>query len=305
MRTIVFGCLISSLVACTISSAKPVCGNGRIEGVEECDDGINNGALGDSCSATCTVVAPFCGDGFVDTGEQCDDGPNNGTSGDRCSATCTSVGYITANWSVGCVAGDTACTPGCPTGYDTATVVSQRLDSAGQPTGQPLLDPFNCADGTGKTAALTAGKYQEYIAITDHNGTMTFAQSLLDDVDITTADGNFTEKILIDGGYFQVAWTLAGQATGTPLTCAQASTSTIDVKTTITGPVTIADDLFTCADGVGITGELMAGTYNVSITAYNASMQATGFSAAQTNKVVMDRNMVTDLGTVQVNITGL
>jgi cysteine-rich repeat protein len=305
MRNIVFGCLITSLVACTTNSEKPVCGDGRIEGAEQCDDGINNGALGDSCSATCTIVAPFCGDGIVDTGEECDDGPNNGTVGDRCSATCTSVGYITANWSVGCVAGDTACTPGCPVGYDTAAVYSQRLDSNGQPVGQPLLDTFNCAAGTGKTAALTAGKYQEYIAITDHNGTMTFAQSLLDDVDITTVDGTFTEKILIDGGYFQVAWTLKGQLSANTLTCTQAATSTIDVKTTVTGPVTIADDLFACADGAGLTGELMAGTYTVSITAENAAMQVAGTSAAQPNKVIMDRNMVTDLGNIQVNITGL
>ena len=60
------------------------CGNGLIEGGEECDDG--NTTDGDGCSALCEVE-PVCGDGTVDTGEECDDG--NVSDGDGCSATCT------------------------------------------------------------------------------------------------------------------------------------------------------------------------------------------------------------------------
>jgi cysteine-rich repeat protein len=61
------------------------CGDGVVEGSEQCDDG--NTTSGDGCSATCTTEAPYCGDGTVDAGEQCDDG--NTTGGDGCSATCT------------------------------------------------------------------------------------------------------------------------------------------------------------------------------------------------------------------------
>lgn len=61
-----------------------VCGNGTLEGTEECDDGNTNS--GDGCSATCTVetAATFCGDGVKqrpnDDGdnEECDAGANNG-----------------------------------------------------------------------------------------------------------------------------------------------------------------------------------------------------------------------------------
>src|SRR5262249_29418283 len=55
-----------------------VCGNGKVEGFEECDGTAN-------CDASCNRI-PTCGDGFIDAPETCDDG--NTTSGDGCSATC-------------------------------------------------------------------------------------------------------------------------------------------------------------------------------------------------------------------------
>lgn len=78
------------------------CGNGALEGPEECDgaalDGetcgsleLGGGAL--SCSDACTfdttgcaTEGPFCGDAAVDDGEQCDDG--NGDGSDACTSAC-------------------------------------------------------------------------------------------------------------------------------------------------------------------------------------------------------------------------
>jgi cysteine-rich repeat protein len=54
------------------------CGDGKVEGFEECDGGP-------ACTATCDRV-PLCGDGLIDLPETCDDG--NSMSGDGCSATC-------------------------------------------------------------------------------------------------------------------------------------------------------------------------------------------------------------------------
>lgn len=63
----------------------PVCGNGRVETGEQCDDGNTNNA--DTCSNTCrTQILPVCGNGKVETGEQCDDGNRN--NADTCSNTC-------------------------------------------------------------------------------------------------------------------------------------------------------------------------------------------------------------------------
>jgi cysteine-rich repeat protein len=55
-----------------------VCGNGILEGAEQCDGGAN-------CSANCDIL-PTCGDNFISVGEQCEDG--NTVSGDGCSSTC-------------------------------------------------------------------------------------------------------------------------------------------------------------------------------------------------------------------------
>lgn len=58
----------------------PVCGNGKLEAGEECDDG--NSESGDTCSPSCqfTEIAVSCGDGVVQdaTGEVCDLGDQNG-----------------------------------------------------------------------------------------------------------------------------------------------------------------------------------------------------------------------------------
>ena len=54
------------------------CGNGKVEGAEECDGGVG-------CSATCDRIA-VCGDSKIDAPETCDDG--NTTPGDGCDAAC-------------------------------------------------------------------------------------------------------------------------------------------------------------------------------------------------------------------------
>lgn len=80
-----------------------VCGNGKVESGESCDDGANNGLFygnGTGCSKTCTIepncrngaginqaCTTTCGDGNLDAGEGCDDG--NTVNGDGCSSTCT------------------------------------------------------------------------------------------------------------------------------------------------------------------------------------------------------------------------
>ena len=60
------------------------CGDGIVEGGEQCDDG--NLANDDACTSSCKLA--FCGDGFVHGGvEVCDDG--NVRDGDACNASCS------------------------------------------------------------------------------------------------------------------------------------------------------------------------------------------------------------------------
>lgn len=60
-----------------------VCGNGRVEAPEECDDG--NADSQDRCLPTCRLAT--CGDGVLrQKVEECDDGNQQGADG--CSSTC-------------------------------------------------------------------------------------------------------------------------------------------------------------------------------------------------------------------------
>ncbi len=64
------------------------CGNGIVEGFEDCDDGDENSdSQPDTCREDCRL--PRCGDGVVDSSEECDDG--NAVSGDGCPAVCLEI----------------------------------------------------------------------------------------------------------------------------------------------------------------------------------------------------------------------
>jgi cysteine-rich repeat protein len=72
-----------STVSCSLPKA-PVCGNGVVEGSEQCDDG--NTTSGDGCSNVCAAEGPVCGNGVKEGTEICDDG--NLVSNDGCSSSC-------------------------------------------------------------------------------------------------------------------------------------------------------------------------------------------------------------------------
>ncbi len=68
------------------SAPAAACGNGVVEGGEQCDEGAANGK--GTCSALCTVQAPtpVCGNGVREPGEECDLGSLNGKG--ACTAAC-------------------------------------------------------------------------------------------------------------------------------------------------------------------------------------------------------------------------
>ncbi len=80
-------------LACSITSAAlgqpsygcyTECGDGVVNGVEECDDANDN--EDDGCTSQCRFEA--CGDGFVQNGEDCDDGFENGKITSNCDTYC-------------------------------------------------------------------------------------------------------------------------------------------------------------------------------------------------------------------------
>ncbi len=88
------GCTASALDGVCVGGVcrLAICGNGKLEPGEACDDG--NQISGDGCSADCRSNET-CGNGYIDTalGEQCDD--HNVLSSDGCSSTCQ---LETAEW---------------------------------------------------------------------------------------------------------------------------------------------------------------------------------------------------------------
>lgn len=79
---------------CLKESLPPACGDGNIDSGETCDDG--NQLAGDGCSPDCqTEESPTCGDGTVDPGESCDDG--NLIAGDGCDPDCQAEECVPAD----------------------------------------------------------------------------------------------------------------------------------------------------------------------------------------------------------------
>ena len=246
----------------------------------------------------------FCGDGFRDPGEECDDG--NSVSGDGCTA-CTidaTPALLTANWSLRNVATNSATS--CPTGFPTAAIYSQPVNSSNQPVGQPVIDLFDCAAMTGVTAPLDPGVYQVWVAITNDAGTQTYAQSLSAIVDLTDSDKTFTAAILNDGGYFSLTWDLVDAANGNaPLTCSQVTG--LDgvgvVSTSVANQNNFFDDKFTCDNHYGVTGGLLAGAYTVAVDAFEDGQGSIGGPVVLSgNRTILDTNRVTDLGNVIIPI---
>lgn len=105
------------------SCAMPaLCGDGRVDGAESCDDGAT--VPGDGCDSLCrttpgyecagepSVCTAVCGDGVLEGEEACDDG--NGAGGDGCSGLClVEIGYACGGEPSLC---STTCGDGIPAG---------------------------------------------------------------------------------------------------------------------------------------------------------------------------------------------
>jgi cysteine-rich repeat protein len=120
--------------ACTSECRDAFCGDGIVwEGEEDCDDGNDDDT--DGCSSTCMEAS--CGDGIVQGGEECDDGNNVNTDGclNNCSAAACGDGVLCGSL--------TDCTTG-PTGG------AEDCDDGGRVSGDGCSDVCGiefCGDG--------------------------------------------------------------------------------------------------------------------------------------------------------------
>jgi hypothetical protein len=210
----------------------------------------------------------------------------------------TTDGAITANWDVKSVDGTSL---QCPAGIDTAALYSQEIDTNfGDVGGQITGDLFDCSAFTGLSAPLAPTTYYSWIQLENHDGSLVYATTVQAFVDLTTSDKSFNANIYTDGGYFQMAWVLT--VGGSPSSCAaNADITGVEAISTEVGNANNAvSDIFHCGDHYGVTDVLPAGTYTISVDAFNASMAAVGTADAITNKTIQVQNHVTDLGTITI-----
>lgn len=227
-----------------------------------------------------------------------------------CTTSSSSQVTTTASWTFHTISasGRTYTPSACPGGqFDTAAVISQSTDAAGNPTGSCTaastpsgscyVDLYNCTDNTG-TELVDPGYYDQFVSITNHDGTQVYADGLPVNIDLT-ADNAFTSDIIDNGGYFQVTWDLR-TAAGGAATCADfAGENGVELASTLSGTSNAVTDIWDCANGTDITDPLPEGNYTMSLAVLNANDQALGVSDA-INGTIHAQNVVTDLGSVAV-----
>jgi hypothetical protein len=224
------------------------------------------------------------------------------------SAACTSSSppdvTVTGHWTFKHITDGTP--RSCPTGFDTATLFAQPVDSETVAANGGLInaDLFNCSDQQG-TILIPDGLYLMSVRIETHSGATKYADSEQVLID-TAVDAAFDVEILDDGGYFFFTWSLHDKtSSGARLSCADAgvtSTGSVEVVSTlVTNMSFFKDDKFTCTDHYGTTAGLRAGNYTVSIDAEQGGVPA-GDPINLTNKTIVAPNGTTDLGHVMIPI---
>ena len=151
----------------TTTSGGPVCGDGMVEGDEECDLGPDNSESG-NCTSACTIAA--CGDGFVYAGfEECDDG--NDLDTDACIPTfCTLAtcgdGVLHEGVET-CDDGNLVDTDACPTSCEPAFCGDGFAEA-----GVEECDDGNEVDGDGCTTQCLAENKRAFVSSMLYDGNL-------------------------------------------------------------------------------------------------------------------------------------
>jgi len=131
------------LFTCGEGLKSPIaCGDGRVEGEEECDDGERNGQ--DTCTQECLLTV--CGDGNREGSEQCDDGNEDGDDG--CDASCTTE----AGWS--CTGDQSDCTILIPS-LDMMMGDGEEEEGDGESFSPPRMNALSNDQSSRRSSATT------------------------------------------------------------------------------------------------------------------------------------------------------
>jgi hypothetical protein len=190
----------------------------------------------------------------------------------------------------------------CPSGVDTVSLHAQEVDSTGRLIGPEVIDAFNCVDMKNFSDPLPPGLYETWITVSGPTGL--YATSISAFVDVTTSDKTFTAEIIDNGGYFKLGWDLKSQSTAAPLACRDllAGKDRVGITATlVTNTSVFVADNFDCELGETFStfsDAVAKGTYDVAIEPVDSNGGKIGDPVVLQDKVMGDRNSITDLGVV-------
>jgi hypothetical protein len=217
---------------------------------------------------------------------------------------------INAEWSFHTVNPQGQLSPpnSCPSGFATVALHNQEVDPVtGRDVGSPFVDLFDCAAMRDFTDVLPPGVYETSLSVTNDTGSQVYADSISQITDVTVDDKTFQTEIIDNGGYFKFGWDLRDKPSNAAITCNDLLASDgVGVTSTLTSnsAIFVGDD-YDCVDGeifYVFTDPLAKGSYNVAIQPINSAGQSIGDTTLLSNKAIGDRNAVTDLGVVTLNV---
>lgn len=211
--------------------------------------------------------------------------------------------FVTATWLFRSV---TVNTPqACPEGFDTVVVHARAANGArcNDEGDQVCSEPNLCSDGMGTSRRLLPNVYEVWLEVTSDTGASVYAVTAPERIDLTLGDKSYARQIFVDGGVFDVAWTLRG-TDGSPRSCEQASVAAVIVTTSDEAdPSSANSSEIPCERERGYTFPYLAGSYTVSLEAVDENGQTRGLSDTLTGQVVSAPNGITSLGTVDISLS--
>ncbi len=211
--------------------------------------------------------------------------------------------FVTASWSLRSVYANTPVQ--CPAAFQVAALTARAVD------GSPCNDDgelvcvtrLTCDERMGTSNRLIPGVYEVWIDITNGDGSVVYATTLPETLDLTLGDKPYARQVLTDGGVFKLAWTLLG-SDDKPRTCEQGEVIGIVISASDeSDPSSASTDEVDCEKGFGYSYAYAAGSYRVSFEAVDEVGQPRGLGDDLSGQVIIAPNGVTDLGNIEIRLS--
>jgi hypothetical protein len=210
--------------------------------------------------------------------------------------------FVTATWAFRSVAVNAPLD--CPEGFGVVLVKTRAL-GGGRCNGTDVecSEAAECSVGTGLSRRLPPGVYEVSLEVTNDAQDATYATTTPEIIDLTLGDRSYARQIFVDGGVFEVAWTLRG-SDGQPRSCEQAAVAGVIVSATSDAdPASASSDKLGCDRLHGFSFAYPAGSYTVTLEAVNDNGQTRGLSEPMPGQLIVAPNGITALEKIDIALS--